>query len=334
MDDELRALAAGHPAGLVTARRLVEVGWAPTSIQRMTRDGALARVRRGVYAPRAAWEAAGPDERFRMRIHAESLQADGPLVVSHRAAAAMHRLPAAVPWPEAIETFFAGATGGRSGGRRSVRRVGPEPEVELVDGVAVTSLTRTLADVATTQSWRWSVPMLDAALRAAVLGAGGGRRPREPFDAMDAAAPMRARVYAEIECLGRRRGRRRAEASVAFADPLAENAGESLSRVVIHELGFEAPELQVRFEEVFDGAAVVDFLWRRLRRIGEFDGRLKYTRSRAISGRDAGSVVFREKQREDALRRLGFGVVRWGWSTLHDPAGFAARLRAAGVPQR
>ncbi|WP_172979853.1 type IV toxin-antitoxin system AbiEi family antitoxin domain-containing protein [Agromyces agglutinans] len=349
MHDELQALAAAHPAGLIRAARLTEVGWHPSTVERMTRAGVLVRVRRGVYAAGPAWRAAGVDERYRLRIHAEALEARSTLCVSHRSAAAFHGLPAVGRWPDAVETTAVSATGGRSGGRRSVHRAGPAPEWVVIDGVRVTSLVRTLADVSITSPMRVSVPMLDAALRAHAPGLRMGRsrdlppvptpaptpaRVRARSGAAPASFDLRAQVLAEIAAIDPVRGRRRAEASVRFADARAENAGESLSRVVIHESGFVAPDLQVQIDGVLGSYAIADFLWRGIRRIGEFDGTQKYLRSREVSGLDPATVVFREKQREDALRRLGFGMTRWDWAMLMQPTRLAALLRDAGVPLR
>jgi hypothetical protein len=62
--------------------------------------------------------------------------------------------------------------------------------------------------------------------------------------------------------------------------------------------------------------------------IAEFDGRVKYGRL-LKEGQDAGEVVFREKQREDLLRDLGWEVVRWVWADLAHPEVIAERLRRA-----
>ena len=52
-----------------------------------------------------------------------------------------------------------------------------------------------------------------------------------------------------------------------------------------------------------------DFYWEDEGVVGEFDGMGKY---------DDGGIeaVRREKRREDALRDLGFEVVRWTWPEL------------------
>lgn len=48
-----------------------------------------------------------------------------------------------------------------------------------------------------------------------------------------------------------------------------------------------------------------------------------------LPGQTAGDVVYAEKLREDALRDLGWQVVRWGWADLRDPAELRRRLERA-----
>jgi very-short-patch-repair endonuclease len=76
--------------------------------------------------------------------------------------------------------------------------------------------------------------------------------------------------------------------------------------------------MQVEFRRD-DGRLIgrVDFFWERDGLVGECDGRMKYA--------DADSI-YREKRREDELRSLGLGMVRWGWPDLKSSA-LASRLR-------
>jgi hypothetical protein len=69
-----------------------------------------------------------------------------------------------------------------------------------------------------------------------------------------------------------------------------------------------------------------DFAWEEHRLAGGFDGRIKYGRL-LRPGQDAGDAVFREKERGDAIRDEGWGVVRWTWTDLHRPDRFAAKVR-------
>ncbi|PRZ18111.1 hypothetical protein [Nesterenkonia sandarakina] len=127
----------------------------------------------------------------------------------------------------------------------------------------------------------------------------------------------------------RRLGRWRA--CLELADARSESAGESLSRVRMLDLGFEPPQLQVSFD-LGGTVARVDFYWPGVGVVGEFDGKLKYTRGSGLSGASAEDVVWEEKLREDALRARGLKVVRWVWDDLQRPGALAARLHTAGVP--
>lgn len=55
-----------------------------------------------------------------------------------------------------------------------------------------------------------------------------------------------------------------------------------------------------------------------MRVAGEFDGKVKYGRL-LQPGESAGDAVFREKRREDAVRDLGWQMVRWTWDEIESP---------------
>lgn len=95
------------------------------------------------------------------------------------------------------------------------------------------------------------------------------------------------------------------------------------------EWGVPLPELQ---RELRDDAgrliARVDFWWEEKRLVGEFDGKVKYTRDLAPDG-DVPRVVWAEKKREDRVRRRRCSVERWTWADLHRPQAWSDRLRSA-----
>ncbi len=125
-------------------------------------------------------------------------------------------------------------------------------------------------------------------------------------------------------------GSTRAADVVEFADPRAESPLESRSRARLHKLGLPPPELQA---EICDEAGVfvarVDFLWAELGVVGEADGRAKYAKG-------AADVLWQEKQREDAIRRLGWEVVRWTfWEVENDITAVVERFwRAADLASK
>lgn len=119
-----------------------------------------------------------------------------------------------------------------------------------------------------------------------------------------------------------------------FSDPRAESAGESYARVLIHQLGFAAPTLQQNFTLASGRQLRVDFWWEEARLIGEFDGLMKYRQAERFGYGGAAEAVIEEKRREDGLRGLGCGLLRWGWEDLERPQRFGRKLAAAGVPRR
>ena len=109
-------------------------------------------------------------------------------------------------------------------------------------------------------------------------------------------------------------------------DPRSESAGESASRVRLHQDGLPAPDLQHDiFDEQGTFVARVDFLWKEQRTIGEFDGKIKYGRL-LKPGQSIEEVLFEEKRREDALRDQ---IVRWLWADLYRPGVIRDRVLRA-----
>jgi len=126
---------------------------------------------------------------------------------------------------------------------------------------------------------------------------------------------------------------RGALATIEFSDGRSGSVGESLSRVRVFQLGFEAPELQVEVK-VGSRRFEVDFGWEGIRRFGEFDGAVKYTRSAELSGRRVEDVVTEEKVREDLIREAtDRRFTRWLWREALDARHFDRRLTEAGVPR-
>jgi hypothetical protein len=324
---ELLDLASALGGGLISAADLAQLGVESHGLHAMVASGRLVRIRQGTYVDAEAWRAADRHERYRLFVRATTASSRRPATVSHLSAAAMHRLPVIGSWPTAVHMSDPDASGGSHG--RSVirhRHVWHTDAVEI-GGVAVTPLLRTLVDVAATSRFLVAVTMIDHVLHIEQERAHSERR----IGNVGAPPLTRDDILAELAQV-RPRGWRRAEQAIRFSDPRAENPGESMSRVHIFELGFQVPELQVQF--VVDGRDYwVDFYWRGIRKIGEFDGKHKYTRGTVLGDKDPGEVVWEEKRREDALRSRGGGFIRWDWDTAYSPARFHYFLSENGVPR-
>ncbi|TWP35456.1 hypothetical protein [Leekyejoonella antrihumi] len=116
--------------------------------------------------------------------------------------------------------------------------------------------------------------------------------------------------------------------TIALADPRAESALESLSRVAMYELRLPRPELQVPLVDRDGQFDRGDFGWPGL--VGECDGAAKYARY-LRPGEAPGEVVHREKLREDRVRRSDWDVARWGWDDALSRAGLLRILSDKGL---
>lgn len=345
-------------ARIVTSASVRRAGGSQRSLNREYESGALVRLMRGVYVDTDAWLAATPWGRYALTTAGLAL-AEHRYVFCRETALALMGLPL-TSVPERVHVLVGHPA--RVGARRgTVSYAAPERALlrwrglassgdqersmaarlpsgfpvtgHLPDGpgrthvdagahgvrLRCTDLEATLGDTLAELRLDAAAVVLDAVLVGAVP-LGGGTVTRDRLVELARAQASQAAT-------------RRVLAAVRFADPASESAGESRSRAVIHQLGFEAPRLQ---HEVWDARGLVgrvDFWWPGSRVVGEFDGRLKYSRSRELSGMDAADVVVEEKLREDRLRSAGCGVVRWDWSDLEDPARVAAKLEAAGIPR-
>lgn len=328
--------------GLITRSSLRGAGLNADRIAQCLQQRLLRRVRPGVYVQERLWLTLWPEQRHRLLVRATLLVAQRTWVVSHLSAAAMHGLPTFGAWPTTVHVSVADARGGASSGHITTHRGAPVAETVVLDGILVTSLARTLSDVAASEPLSRSVPVLDAGFRAERVNAGdaagarGVSRRSAPMRAVQANAEdgVRERVNAELERVAPRRGRRQAQFAIAFASGLAESVGESLTRVRFHEQGFEIPELQVTFARSDGGEADVDYFWRGIRKAGEFDGKFKYTRGAIVKpGQDPGEIVFHEKKREDAVRPQLQSMTRWVWDVVRPPLVFLRFTSEAGVPR-
>jgi hypothetical protein len=284
-------------------------------LRRAAARGALVRLHQGVFTPSDDWARLDAVARHCLRLRAVLPRLAGRVVVSHESAAALHGLPLEGRGPTEVHV----TDPARTGGRRSagvVTHCGPLPEgsVVEVDGQRVTSMLRTCVDLALRGRLRSSVPVLDAALRTGLVDEEG--------------------LLAELEASGRVHGARAARAAVLFADGRAQLPGESLTRVVLRELGAPAPILQQEFRDAEGRVGFVDFWFGEQRVVLEFDGDAKYTEARYRGGRSAERVALDERKRERRLLRLPEvrEVVRTDWAEVHAPRRLALALRGAGVP--
>lgn len=290
-----------HAPDLRSTADLRAEGWTTQSLSDAVRAGSLVRVARGVYSPPPA----SPLQAHRVRAAALTQVRPGA-ALSHVSAAAWHGLPVR---PSALGTVHLTAGGtlhGRceAGVHLHQTRLS-DADTEVVAGVRVTTLTRTVADLARCEPYAWGVIAADAALARGV-------------------APSSLQQQVD---LGRgRHGNALLARVLRFADGRSGSPAESLSRVSLARAGLPAPVLQCPVLDAAHGwVATGDFGWPGVRVIGEVDGRTKY--ADADRGRSATDVIMAEKRREELIRDCGWQVTRWGWDVAGDHVRLGVHLR-------
>lgn len=306
-------------SGLVLVRDHVAVKQDDRPLRRDADVGSLQRIRRGAYVDRALWEALTPLERYRSRVIAVVRTRRRMPVVGFDSAAALWGYPRASPWPGVVHIIVDPASTMRSKNGVSVHRdrLAADDVVEL-DGVLVTSPARTLVDLARTVGMRDSVAAIDRGLN---------RTRSRP-----AIRVTRDALFAVLDRVVTPRGHRRAFDAISFGNGLADNGGESESRVVIFQLGFPDPQLQVRHVNPRGGYYYSDTEWPEFQVIGEFDGLGKYVKREYLGLMTPGEAVHEEKVREDHLRAEGNRFARWGPSDLDPPVSLQRLLLQVGLP--
>jgi very-short-patch-repair endonuclease len=253
--------------------------------------------------------AADPGEDPR-RLHAicaaAVIRRNPGLVASHESAAYLHGLdlllPSGLTVPPVTLTRRPQTTS-RALVRGALIRVAtlPDDHVTTVLAVPVTTVARTVMDIARTTGFIEGVVTADSALRS------------------HAALKVQFAIILE-DCL-QWRGNVRAREVVGFADGRSESALESIARVRFAEFQVPRPALQVniRGESGFIGR--VDFCWPEYRTIAEADGALKYA--------DQGMGRARAQlARDEKFHDAGWGTFHFTWREIyHEPAPTMERLR-------
>jgi hypothetical protein len=304
------SLVLGRRHGLATHAELAAAGYSAARIGTQLRAGTIVQISRGVYALSGLAAAASGDE---AREHALAVAAAirrlGPgVVASHQSAAIIHGLDM-MPRPgqdqdtgsvTLTRSLGVPSRSSRAGVRMRVAELAAD-QLTTVHNVPVTTVARTVIDLARTLPFRDGVVVSDSGLRQTKV--------------------TRAALTSVLAASARWPGIRRAGEVVAFSDHRSESVLESIARVAFHEHGLPVPRLQawVGGEEGIVGRA--DFFWPEHGTIGEADGAVKYaTPRRAMSQLD----------RDAWLREAGFEVVHFTWHQIVTvPWQVVSALRAA-----
>jgi hypothetical protein len=285
--------------GLVTTEQARNAGLSTRAIATRVRTGRWTRLARRVYA------VAGAPNTWRQALLAAVLQAGPHAAASHESAAALWGLPGFEEGTVDVTSPF-GARHDVTLGRLRQRCLLPAHHLRMVDGVPVTSVPRTLFDLAATVPWKRFERAANNALAMKLVG--------------------RADLRAILDELAKR-GRPGTTAFRMLVDKLEHTSGvpesglESDLFEIAEAAGLPAPELQVSLGDEDGFIARVDALWRRQRVILEADGDRFHT---------APLDVEADRARDERLTRAGYRVLRIPEGDIRRrKQAVAARLRSA-----
>lgn len=266
---------------MVARAQLVDAGWGRAAINRLIAHGRLHRLHRGVYSVghrginrRGRWLAA-------------VLAAGHGAVASHHTAGAIWEL---VRWEGSTHVTVPRKLPNRAG-LTLHQGEPPEDEITVRHGIPVTTVARTLLDL------------------AAVL-------PRDRLEKAIHEAEFRR--YADSPSLPDLFERHRGARGLAQLRAIAaqRDLGERVTRselehrflTLIHEKHLPRPEVNFR-TAVRDGWLEANCAWPAQRLIAELDGRAAHETARAFE---------RDRERDRLLQAAGWRVVRLTWRQLHD----------------
>lgn len=275
--------------GVITAAQCRSHGISQQRVRTLLRRGEWLRLHRGIYVTATAWPRDETDPLLSLRQLATRCRAllvvmPAGTVISHQTAAALWRLAVATTHDVLHVTVPPGAVVSSLSGVE-VHRSSSDVPVDRPFGIDSTSLARTVVDIAREGTFAEAVVVADSALAS--------------HPGLDLSAEL-------LHCYAWR-GYRRAASVVAFADQRSESPLESLARALWHVAGLSEPEIQAVITAEGRFVARVDFLWRGARLVVEVDGMAKYA--------EPGELA-REKQRQNALIRAGYTVLRFTWADI------------------
>lgn len=294
MNDLLLARLSAQ-GGLVTALEARSCGYSNLSLHRLVAAGGLFRARSGCFVDGRLLHGASPELRHALTARAVSRGYRQPHAISHVSALVLLGLPLLNIRADVVHLTLTGPGRPRTLPGLRVHPELPDSISRQRDGDRVVHPAVAVVQSAALAGIAVGVAAADAAMHK-------GQATRADLE-----------IALRVSRLGP--GKADARTAVDLADGLSESPGESWARVVFVSLGLPRVDPQVVIRDRL-GRFVgrVDFLFRAQRTIVEFDGLVKY------GGADGRQALVDEKRREDALRSLGYQMVRLTWRDLRDPA--------------
>jgi Transcriptional regulator, AbiEi antitoxin len=295
--------------GVFLRSEAIALGLDDATLRRALRSRDLIRVRHGAYTFRDLWAAADERERHLVLAHAVRRSSPGRVALSHHSAALLHGMDVwDVPLSRVHVTRLDDGAGRVLGDAVHHEGVWSPEELTPRDGLVATRPVRAALESALLLDVEHGLCVVDSALRSGLFT-------KDELSMQVQAMTCWPRSQ-HLQLLGR------------LADGRSESVGETRSRHLFWRAGIPAPILQYEVHDRGRLVGITDFAWPEHGLLGEFDGRVKYGKH-LRPGEDPSDAVFREKQREDLLRRLtGWRMVRLTWTMLGTPQETAQMVRS------
>lgn len=283
---------------------LEEMGLSRRAVSELIRRKVLVRLQVNGYVAAKYWHSLNDADKARCKLlaHAHASRSQAASAYSHTSAARVHGLSL---WNVDAKIHITQSASGssREHSQDVARHKAPllPSDLDMVDGLRVTSLARTVVDCARLLTYRQGLIVADHALR---LGA-------QPTELQEILA--RQRGYKGVHI---------ARSAIDHASPLSESPGETLTAHILCEMPIPQPQQQLVVQTRL-GEHRIDFAWKEQKLALEFGGKTKY-----FDYVPTPDALFQERRREKALMEEGWVFIRLEWADLFKDSTRGRILRA------
>ena len=289
---------------------LLAQGLNDRAIGGLVADGSLHRLRYGAYVDATSWKACDLVGQHGLVARAVLKRARADVVLSHCSALGEWDVPI---WDMTLADVHLTRVDQLAGRREAgvIQHLGELREEDVIDmnGIRVTSATRTALDCATVMDTEHSLTVVNDLLHRNLT-------------------TMEDLVEGQ-QFMTKWPGSLRHGLVLQLADGrCGGSVGEGRTLYLIFRQGLPMPEPQYAIENPAGKTiAFVDFAWPEYGVFLEFDGKIKY-QELLEEGESPTDVVLREKKRQDLIERLtGWRCIRITWADLYHPERTAALIR-------
>lgn len=286
-------------------------------LNRMTQDAVAVRPTPGLFSSNEHWQSLNPAERAIHIIHGQSARRPG-IAFCDVSAALVHGIDVPFHLLKCMHIAQSSATPTRNTRAKTYHAIGNRTTIKL-DDIKVTTFWQSVFDCILALPFVEALAIADSTLKIT------GLESQEALDRLEAYVRGGVQTEKLTKVMNR-------------ANPLSDNAGESMTRGMMLKLGIEEPMLQVQINDPVerDRRPIVDFAWEDgeggLALIGELDGYQKSQDERYMHGRDTAQVLADERRRESRISAYGVPIMRFSLEEALDEDVFAALLRAFHAP--